>query len=253
MQTDRIVLRPRSPGEAIELGLHLTRGNWPAQIALASTLLIPIALIGLAFSRWFPPALLLTLIWFKPTLDRALLHQLSNDLLGRPAGWMTVLQEWRRWWRGGHLVTLLWQRFNPARSAILPVWQLERLSGAARNRRVRVLSHNDRGAGTSLSFLASLIELAFLASIIALAWTLAPEQWTGGMAFFDWLMVSASGEQLWLLIALAYLPVIALVEPFYVGAGFGIYLNQRSRLEGWDLEPRLKAMVEHHRPRRLSP
>jgi len=253
MQTDRIVLRPRSPGEAIELGMHLSRDNWPAQAALSLVVLTPIAGVGLVLSQWFAPALLLTLIWFKPTLDRALLHQLSNDLLGRASRTTTVLREWRGWWRGGHLVTLLWHRLNPARSAVLPIWQLERLEGKARNRRARALSHNDRGAGTSLSFLAAMIELGFLASIGTLIWTFAPEQWTGGMYFFDWLTVSVSSDQVWRLLALAYLPVIVLVEPFYVGGGFGIYLNQRSRLEGWDLEPRLRSIVEHHQPQRVSP
>jgi len=104
-----------------------------------------------------------------------------------------------------------------------------------------------------LSFLAAMVELGFLASIGTLAWTLAPEQWTGGLYFFDWLTVSVSSDQVWRLLALAYLPVIVLVEPFYVGGGFGIYLNQRSRLEGWDLEPRLRSIVEHHQQQRVSP
>lgn len=246
MNTDRLVLRPRSPGEAIELGLHVTRANWPAQAGLASILLVPMVLVGIALSLWFAPALLLLLIWFKPTLDRALLHQLSNDLLGQPKEASAVLRDWRHWWRGGHRVMLLWHRFNPSRSAVLPVWQLERLSGSARNRRVRALSHSDRGAGVLLSFVASLIEVSLLLSIGSLIVTLTPEQWTGGLYFLDWLSVAAKSEWVWLLIALAYLPVIILVEPFYVGAGFGLYLNQRSRLEGWDLEPRLRAIVEHH-------
>jgi len=251
MKTDRIILRPRSPGEAIELGLHLTRANWPEQIGLAALVLLPIALLGFALSHWFAPAFLLTLIWFKPTLDRALLHQLSNNILGRRGGTRTVLREWHQWWRGGHLATLLWHRFNPARSTILPVWQLERLTGKARGRRARALAHSDRGTGIALSFVASLIELSFLASIAALALTFAPEQWTDGLYLFDWLMVLEDTDQIWMLLALAYLPVAALVEPFYVGAGFGIYLNQRSRLEGWDLEPRLIAIVDHHRGRAL--
>jgi len=246
VQTDRIILRPRSPGEAIELGLHLTRANWSTQVGLSLLILIPIALVGLLLSQWFAPALLLALVWFKPTLDRALLHQLSNDLLGRAKGASTVLGEWRGWWRGGHLVTLLWHRFNPSRSAILPVWQLERLKGRGRNQRVRALSHNGRGSGASLSFLASLVEISILCSIGTLVWSLTPEHWTDGMRFLDWLTVTADSELIWRLFALTYLPVIVLVEPFYVGGGFGLYLNQRSRLEGWDLEPRLRAIVEHH-------
>lgn len=246
MQTERIVLRPRRPGEAIELGLHLTRANWLPQVGLVSIALAPIALLGLALSQWFAPGLLLTLIWFKPTVDRVLLHQLSQDLLGRDRGLSAALRDWRDWWYGGHTASLLWHRFSPARSLVLPVWQLERLSGAARRRRIRVLAHDNRGAGASLSLVAAVIELSFLLSLAALIATLVPEQWTEGLYFMDWLSVTAQIDSIWLLVGLAYLPVIALVEPFYVGGGFGLYLNQRIRLEGWDLEPRLHAIAERH-------
>jgi hypothetical protein len=252
VQTERIVLRPRSPGEAIELGLHLTRANWVAQLALAAALLLPIALIGWSLGQAVAPALLLTLIWFKPTIDRALLHQLSQDLLGEERSALAVLRAWRVWWRGGHAASLLWHRFNPARSLVLPIWQLERLTGRARNRRVRALAHNDRGAGVSLTLVATLIELSFLLSIGVLLGSLTPEQWTEGLYLLDWLSVAASSNQIWLVIGLAYLPVLVLVEPFYVGGGFGLYLNQRSRLEGWDLEPRLRAIVDHHARPELS-
>ncbi|MEN1728452.1 MAG: hypothetical protein AAGJ52_08420 [Pseudomonadota bacterium] len=249
MQTDRIVLRPRSPAEAIELGLHLTRANWLSQIALMQALLLPVLLLGAGLALLFSPLLLLTLIWFKPTLDRALLHQLSNDLLARPAGAATILRQWRQWWFGGHAVSLLWRRFIPGRSVVLPIWQLERLKGARRNQRARSLNHNDRGSSTSLTFLASMVELTLLASTVALIVSFAPEQWTDGMQFFDWLAVNANVDSFWWLLALAYLPALALVEPFYVGAGFGIYLNQRSRLECWDLEPQLDALVARHHSR----
>ena len=36
--------------------------------------------------------------------------------------------------------------------------------------------------------------------------------------------------------ALAYAVSVAVVEPFYVAAGFGLYLNRRVELEAWDLE-----------------
>ena len=30
--------------------------------------------------------------------------------------------------------------------------------------------------------------------------------------------------------------VVLFLEPFYVAAGFGIYLNRRAELEAWDIE-----------------
>ena len=35
---------------------------------------------------------------------------------------------------------------------------------------------------------------------------------------------------------LAYSLVVIFLEPFYVAAGFGVYLSRRAELEAWDLE-----------------
>jgi hypothetical protein len=37
-------------------------------------------------------------------------------------------------------------------------------------------------------------------------------------------------------LTLAYAAVVAFLEPFYVAAGFGMYLNRRVELEAWDIE-----------------
>jgi hypothetical protein len=34
----------------------------------------------------------------------------------------------------------------------------------------------------------------------------------------------------------AYAMAVLFLEPFYVGAGFAIYLNRRAELEAWDIE-----------------
>ena len=33
-----------------------------------------------------------------------------------------------------------------------------------------------------------------------------------------------------------YALIVLFLEPFYVAAGFGMYLNRRAELEAWDLE-----------------
>jgi len=35
---------------------------------------------------------------------------------------------------------------------------------------------------------------------------------------------------------LAYAATVVFLEPFYVAAGFGMYLNRRAELEAWDIE-----------------
>jgi hypothetical protein len=44
--------------------------------------------------------------------------------------------------------------------------------------------------------------------------------------------------------ALYYMTAVSLVEPFYVTAGFALYLNRRAILEGWDIELALRRLEE---------
>jgi len=37
-------------------------------------------------------------------------------------------------------------------------------------------------------------------------------------------------------IDIAYAVAVAFLEPFYVAAGFGMYINRRVELEAWDIE-----------------
>jgi len=45
---------------------------------------------------------------------------------------------------------------------------------------------------------------------------------------------------------LAYVVAVLLLEPFYVAAGFGLYLNRRTMLEGWDIEVALRRIAARH-------
>jgi hypothetical protein len=39
-----------------------------------------------------------------------------------------------------------------------------------------------------------------------------------------------------LMTSIAYVLAVLFLEPFYVAAGFGMYLNRRAELEAWDIE-----------------
>lgn len=246
MLTDRIVLRPRSQSEAMDLGFHMARANWPGLAGLTALLMLPgAALAGLLF-MWHPPLALIGLWWLKPAVDRALLHWLSRALLGRDCGIRPILSDWRQWGRDRVLVELTLLRFHPARSAVLPIWQLEGLSGAARRRRTRSLGHGGNGSGSGLTLIAGLFEFCLIVALmVILGWLLPDGLWEG----FDpelWLTGGGATPQFWGLVAACYAIAIVLVEPFYVGGGFGIYLNQRCRLECWDLEPEFQRLARRH-------
>lgn len=58
--------------------------------------------------------------------------------------------------------------------------------------------------------------------------------------FFEGALPPLVYKAWWLLVA----GVVILLHPFYVGAGFGVYLNRRTRLEGWDLEIAFKRLSQ---------
>ena len=43
--------------------------------------------------------------------------------------------------------------------------------------------------------------------------------------------------------AFAYAAAVLVLEPFYVAAGFALYLNRRTLLEGWDIEVALRRIA----------
>jgi hypothetical protein len=48
--------------------------------------------------------------------------------------------------------------------------------------------------------------------------------------------------------AIVFALVLLILEPFYVAAGFALYLNRRTLLEGWDIEVALRRIAERHAP-----
>ena len=45
-----------------------------------------------------------------------------------------------------------------------------------------------------------------------------------------------------------YMIAVTVIEPFYVGAGFGLYLNSRTHLEGWDIELTFRRLASRLAP-----
>lgn len=244
MKTGRIVMRPRTTAEAIDLGFALVRANYRTLLGLGLIGLLALLPLAIAVSSWLPLGGLLVLWWFKPLLGRSLLHALALDLLGHHPGVLATLRG--RWLGNGTLAGLTLWRFHPARSFLLPVWQLEGQQGAARRRRQRSLSYGNGGSGIGLTLAFIGLELAIFSGWLVLGASLLPLdftwlQWGIGL---DWSSIQGRWLIAWLLTS--YALTILLTEPFYLGAGLGLYLNQRCRLECWDLEPGLSAIGQRH-------
>ncbi len=230
-----IRLRPRANFEAADLGVRLcqtaARSVFPCYFAV----LVPVTALALAsfeIAAWLP---ILVLWWAKPWLDRTILFALSRAAFGQPTRPADVWREQRTVWWGQLFLTLTWRRLSPWRSFTQPVYQLEGLHGTELRARVRQIRSGRARAGTGISSAFGFAETSLLMALISLLGWFAP-QGTGQSLVSQ--ILTSSHVMTWLdfVCSAGYAMTIAFVEPFYVAAGFALYLNRRAELEAWDIE-----------------
>ncbi len=245
-----LTLRRRSAWEATDLGLAMLQRWWRPVYAVHALVLGSVSasalLLGWAFDRvWLA---ILAIWWLQPVYDRAVLHVLSRAVFGDVPGPRQVIASARVWLFTGLMQSLTLHRLDLARSFNLPVRQLEGQRGREARARRRVLGRRARGSAVWLTVVWVHFETVLLWSAGALTQLLLPAQlerargeqlpFFGG--FFDWIAAATLTDGL--VFALVWLAL----EPFYVAAGFALYLNRRTLLEGWDIEVALRRIAERH-------
>lgn len=234
-----VQLRARSSWEAIELGTALVRREaaaiWkPWCLVTVPVLLLlnalgwALDLIGLAgFLMW----------WLKPVFDRIPLYVISRSVFAAtPSTGETVRAQLRWGWRP-MLHYLTWRRFSPARSLFLPVDLLEGVQGGRQRERRSVIGASAYGNAAVLTLVCVSFTAALsLAGIAAIA-LFVPLELLPEAARTTWALVIEQSPP-WLFVGLNLLVwlAVSIIEPFFVGAGFGLYLNRRTELELWDVE-----------------
>ncbi len=249
MQLDRIevVLRPRSPWEAMELGVALVRRHagllWRAWFILG----VPFFLVFNVLAWWLDGLIWagVTMWWLKPLFDRIPLYLLSRTVFGEYPTLRQVLAAPRQFGMRGLLRDLTWARLSPVRSVAMPLRLLEG-GGATQARRRVIVGGNGAAAGMTLVFLN--FEIIFFLALISTGLLFVPVEFLDESARAMWSMLIDEPPK-WAQLLLNVLGWLAtsLIEPFYVGAGFSFYLNRRTQLEAWDLELAFRQLA-----RRLS-
>jgi len=233
------VPRTRTAMEAVDLGLSLLQAHgrevaavWGLQMAVLLGLLLP-------FFFRAPLWSLLVIWWLKPWLDRGVLFVLSRVVFGQSATIWDLLREWRGVHRTGLVAGLLWRRLSLVRSFVLPVSQLEGQRGGAYHARARVLTRQGGGTAVLLTCAGWLFTLFTAVGFLALVQAMMPP----GSRTQVWsqFQTMSRGFQWFLLVS--GLLVLTVVEPVFVAGGFGLYLNRRTHLEGWDLELAFRRLV----------
>ncbi len=248
MDFDRvsIALRPRIGWEAVDLGFQMARQWWWPLWGVWLAVYLPVAL-ALVAALPKPVHAVLLLWWLKPLFDRAVLFAASRVVFGEPCGVRKTLANARQWLHPGLISALTLQRFDLARSLMLPVASLEKQRWRAAAERRAVIGRQMRGTAVGLTIVCLHLEAVALLSIFALGDLLQP---TGGLPvaadedagpilnpwaeLFNWSIAEA----------LCYAAAVSIVEPLYVAAGFSLYLNRRTLLEGWDIELRLRRLQQ---------
>lgn len=231
-----IEARRRSGWEALDLGLVMLR-QWRSPVYRAWFATWGLFALALSPLLWWSPAWFGVLVWWlKPLFDRVLLKVYAEAAFGEAP---TVRDVWRAlpglMRRSGLIAGLTWGRINTARSFLLPIVQLEGQRGRAARERRKLLSRRSMGHAVWLTYACIHFVLFLELSALVLMKMLMPSE---APDLFEWGAYLQGEESHWAIIAanLAWLAAESMVEPYYVAAGFSLYLARRSELEGWDIE-----------------
>lgn len=239
MQLDKLQaeLRQRSSWEAIDLGVAMYRRWWKPTTRAWLTCVFPVYGVVWALLHDTPFWAFVLLWWLKPLWDRVPLLVLSRTLFGEEPRLTEVLRALPRLWRRHLIQSLLLLRLDPARSFYLPVLQLEGNDRRGRRRRRAALMQTMGGPAAWLTLTCLGLELVVFAGLLGLVLLMIPESPEMAVSVL-WERFWEGTSPPWLGVAIAASAAVAtaIVEPLYVAAGFSLYLNRRTRLEGWDIE-----------------
>ena len=239
-------LRPRSDWEAVDLGLALARRDFWRLWGCWWLGMLPMLLLAVGFLHDYPALVVLACWWWVPVASRMVLFVVSRHLFGELPDGKSVLREWPRAMYRRFGFRMLWARFSPWRPLTMAVEDLEGLRGKTYAARVRLLLRRGDATVVSLALWRAGLTFWMALALIGTATLFLPqgqaEQWRvlfQTLSDESWLDLPPSFG--WVLAA-SVLVSMSLVDVFSTGAGFGIYVNHRTWIEGWDVELAFRRM-----------
>jgi hypothetical protein len=230
-------MRPRSPWEAADLGIRLAQQHWRELFACHAVVALPLCALCIAsheLAAWLP---LVLLFLAKPWLGRASLFVLSRAAFGQRTRLSDLWQAQRQvLWRQ-FLLSWSWRRLSPWRSFTQAIYQLEGLPLGQVSARRRQLRRGYAAPARLLTVMFALLETLLVVAAFALLFWLIP---TERGAEQVWESIENFSAFAAVPLPLAYAAALLFIEPFYVAAGFAMYLNRRAELEAWDVEQELR-------------
>lgn len=250
MRLDEVTaeIRPRSDWEAVDLGFAMVRRDfWRCFSVWWLAVIGPTLIAG--FLLWnHPIALMLLFWWWKPAGSRMVLYQISRRLFGEQPNWKSTFCEIPRAWRRRFFYRFVWTRFSPWMPVTLALEDLEGLRGNTYKIRSSQILRRGEGIVMWLSivseFATAWLTLAIMAMVKMLipegqdsAWRLAMETWNSDDPASIPLLILRT-------VCICMMLAISLTDLFVIGGGFGVYINTRTWIEGWDVELAFKRMAQ---------
>jgi hypothetical protein len=220
--------------EAADLGVRLCQSAARPVYVCYWAVGLPVVALCLAtleIADWLPGLLIW---WTKPWLDRTILFVLSRAAFGQPTALGDLWNAQRHvWWT--HLpLSLTLRRLSPWRSFTQPVYQLEGLPFLKARRRVLQIRRGKTNSAVLMTGAFGTAETVLTVAVTSLVFWFMPGELRPG------LFSEHTATFIALPITIAYAAVVLFLEPFYVAAGFAMYLNRRAQLEAWDIEQELR-------------
>jgi hypothetical protein len=240
-----LALRRRSSWEAIDAGLLLWRENF---VYFLPFFALPFWIC--AFALRLLPGKMQYLAWpvlwlLKPLFERPVLHIISVRFFESGAGMKRLCRGLAMTIFRGLPGDILWRRFSPLRSAIMPVRALESPRRGRAAQRKKSLRMGGAHYGLFLSLWGVLLEVMLLAGellFFVIMMEFIQEDFVP--SFYEFFI---QGE---IYIFAAWCFNYMMVETLYVCMGFCLYLNSRVEVEGWDIEILFRGFAEKRAAKR---
>lgn len=228
----------------MDAGFTLARPHWFKLVFMWSVLAIPFFLIPFLLLPDNPIIAMMIGWWFKPLYETPILIYLSSALFGETLPVKVALKRSLR-----HIKRLLFSylsfaRLSTHRSLTMPVVILEQLGYKKNRQRIAVLSASVNRAFT-MQIVCLHVEYLLMYGFMALALFLVPtgELFNGFQFMQDIFDTEYLPRWYWILSTATFFLAAALVAPFFVGAGFMLYINRRMKIEAWDIEHQFRRIV----------
>jgi hypothetical protein len=226
-------MRPRAPHEAADLGVRLCQASAREVYRCYLAVAIPLAVLATSLFEirpWLPGHVMW---WAKPCLDRTVLYVLSRAAFGQRTTLSDLWSDQRHVWWSQLFLTWTWRRLSPWRSFTQAVYQLEGHSFFRLRQRILQIRRKYSGPAMVMTSAFAMAEMFLTLGLFTLPLFLVPG---GDNVDFASFFTEDGNQHLQLMSTVAYVLVVLFLEPFYVAAGFGMYLNRRAELEAWDIE-----------------